>query len=106
MTETQYRAKLTRKLRVLLPGCFILQNAPQLNQGIPDLLILYCNRWAMLEIKLAGDSHIQPNQEYYVDFFNEMSFASFINPENEEDVLSDLQRALRFVRKARIPQPK
>jgi hypothetical protein len=102
MNEAIYQTKLTKKIKDLLPGCVIIKNDPRYMQGVPDILILYNDKWAMLEIKLSGDAEIQPNQEYYVGVLNDMSFASFINPSNEEDVLGDLQHALGAVRKARV----
>jgi hypothetical protein len=77
-----------------------MKNDPSEMQGIPDILILYNNTWAMLEVKMAHDSDRRPNQEHYVRTFNNMSFAAFINPDNEEDVLNDLQSALRYTGKA------
>ncbi|MET0786941.1 MAG: hypothetical protein ABWY25_09560 [Paenisporosarcina sp.] len=94
MNESQYQTKLIKKIHDLLPGCYVLKNDPRFAQGIPDILILFNDKWAMLEIKMSGDASVQPNQEYYVELFAEMSFASFINPENEEDVLYALQHAL------------
>lgn len=91
MTETTYQKRLINKLYKRFPGCFIVKNDPAENQGIPDILILFRNMWAMLEVKLTGTSDKQPNQDYYVGKFNDMSFASFINPQNEEQVLDDLQ---------------
>ena len=102
MTETQYTAHLISKISQLLPGCLILRNDPQYIQGIPDILILYQDRWAMLEVKLSDKEEIRPNQKYYVDFLDEMSFASFITPQNEEEVLYDLQLAFGLIREARI----
>lgn len=90
-SETVYQNELIGKLEVMFPGCFILKNDPTEIQGLPDLLILFGNSWAMLEVKLSATSRTRPNQPYYIDFFNDMSFAAFIFPENEEQVLYDLQ---------------
>lgn len=102
MREATYRRELIKRLKALFPDCYILNNDASSMQGVPDILILYGERWAMLEIKIDSSANIQPNQEYYVKMFGEMSFASFINPETEEDVLRELQRAFRSGRKARI----
>jgi hypothetical protein len=98
---------LIKKLRALFPGCVILKNDTDYLQGIPDLTILYRDRWAVLEVKASADSDEQPNQRYYVEMMNELSFAAFIYPENEEEVLSGLQRQFSARRRpARVPQPK
>lgn len=106
MNEIEYQRKLIKKLQVLIPGSLVIKNDPSFMQGIPDVLVLYRDKWAMLEIKIDGHASIQPNQAYYVKLLGEMSFASFITPETEEDVLHDLQQALGVVRTARISQPK
>lgn len=103
MNEKAYQQKLIHKIESLIPGCVILKNDPQVIQGMPDLLILFSCTWAALEVKLTSDASIQPNQEYYINLLDDMSFASFINPENEEDVLRDLQYAFGLVRQARVP---
>lgn len=102
MLESTYQARLIKKLRDLLPGCFILKNDPNYMQGFPDLTILWKDRWAVLEVKMDADSDMQPNQAYYVSELNHMSFAAFIYPGNEEDVLHDLQRSLSSRRPARV----
>lgn len=104
MNEAQYQRKLVKRIEKLIPGSVVMKNDPQYNQGIPDLLILYGDKWAMLEVKMSANANIQPNQKYYIGVLDEMSFASFINPENEEDVLRDLQFAFGFTREARISQ--
>lgn len=104
MLESAYQAKLIRRLRDLFPGCVILKNDTDYMQGIPDLTILYHGRWAVLEVKASRRSPEQPNQQYYIDQLDHMSFAAFIYPENEEDVLHDLQQALRPRRHARLSQ--
>lgn len=102
MNEIQYQRKLKKKIERLIPGCSVIKNDPQYNQGIPDLLVLFNDKWAMLEVKMSPTSSVRPNQEYYVGMFDKMSFASFIYPENEEDVLRELQHALESSREARI----
>jgi hypothetical protein len=93
MRELEYQRKLIKKIQRMFPDCWIMKNDPNQNQGVPDILILWNNQWAMLEIKISETAHSQPNQDYYIDRFNIMSFAAFINPQNEEQVLSDLQSA-------------
>lgn len=95
MGESDYQSRLIKVLRDMFPGCVILKNDPEYLQGIPDLLILYGDNWAALEVKAYADAPEQPNQDYYVDELNKMSFAAFIYPENEEEVLDALQRSLR-----------
>lgn len=91
MTESQYQAKLIRKLKRLFPGCVVLKNDASYQQGIPDLTLLFNEMWAMLEVKASGSSREQPNQRYFVQQLDAMSFAAVIYPEIEEDVLSALQ---------------
>jgi hypothetical protein len=88
--ESAYRLDLCKRIEKLLPDCVILRLPPDQYQGIPDLLILFEDKWASLEVKMAKDSDKQPNQDFYVELFNNMSFASFIYPDIEEQVLQDL----------------
>lgn len=98
MREGKFQHDLVDKLESLFPGCIIFRANPVKKQGIPDLIILYNDRWAALECKKAKDAPHRPNQDYYVDLMNGLSFASFIYPENEEEVLNALQSALRAER--------
>ena len=93
--ERDFQAKLIKDLKRLFPGCIVLKNDAQYRQGIPDITILYGQRWATLETKRGTKSATQPLQPYYVDRMNQMSFSSFINPENRQEVLDALQTALR-----------
>ena len=102
MRESAYQSRLIKKIERLLPDSIIHKNDPTYTQGIPDLVIYYGNKWAMLEVKASPTSDEQPNQRYYVERLNEMSFAAFIHPENEDEVLSELQHAFGVVRKARV----
>ena len=76
----------------------MLKNDPNYLTGFPDWLILYGPCWAALEIKRSKNSRIGPNQQYYINLANELSYANFVYPENEREVLSDLQQALQFKR--------
>ena len=90
MTENQYQAKLIRQLKIAFPDCVVMKNDSGHQQGIPDLLVLYGNRWAALEVKVSAFAEEQPNQRWFIKKFNEMSFAAFIHPKNEAEVLHQL----------------
>lgn len=102
MLESKYQAHVISKLRDLFPGCIIMKNDSDYLQGIPDITILFRRRWAVLEVKPSAKARNQPNQDWYVQQLNRMSFAAFIFPENEEEVLDALQQALRPRRAARV----
>lgn len=87
--ESGFQDKLSNELKGLFPGCMVLKQDSI--QGVPDLLVLYKDKWASLECKKNARAKKQPNQEYYVDKMNEMSFSRFVCPENKEAVLRDLQ---------------
>jgi hypothetical protein len=101
-SERVYQAALIKRLNALFPGCLILKNDPEYIQGIPDLAIFFNDRWAMLEVKANANSPHRPNQDYYVQMLNEMSFAAFICPSNEQDVICALQQALEPDRNSRL----
>ena len=92
--ERDFQAKLIKELKQIFRGCIVMKNDSSYIQGIPDLIILYRDKWAALEVKKSATAHHQPNQEYYVELMDEMSYASFIYPENKEEVLYELQQAL------------
>ena len=94
MRETDYQQQLKKKIKALIPGAIVLKNDPNWLQGFPDFTILYNDSWATLEIKKEKNAPLQPNQDYYVNKTNDMSYSAFIYPENEKEVLDELQRAL------------
>jgi hypothetical protein len=94
--ERNFQSKLISRLYEIFPEAIVLKNDANYLQGFPDITILYGNRWAVLETKREKISHRQPNQGYYVKTLNDMSFSRFVNPDNVEEVLSELQEAFRF----------
>ncbi len=88
--ESGFQDRLIKTLEALFPGCMVFK-MDQI-QGIPDLLVLYRDKWASLECKRSAKAKRQLNQEYYVGKMNEMSFSRFVSPENKEEVLDELQQ--------------
>ena len=88
--ERKFQKELIKELKTELPGCMVLKNDPNYIQGIPDLLVLYKEHWAALECKRSAHEKPRPNQPEYVEQMDGMSFASFIYPENKEEVLNGL----------------
>lgn len=86
MLESQFQSKLIKELKKLFPGCIVMKSDSGYLQGIPDLLILFNDKWAALECKQHAGAKKQPNQEYYVGKMDEMSFSRFICPENKEEL--------------------
>lgn len=96
--ENSYQYDLIRRIEALLPGCIVLKNDEQYLQGIPDLTVLYGPYYALLEVKRSVREmmHPEPNQDYYLRRVTEMhGIAAFIYPENEDEVLDEIQRAFK-----------
>ena len=91
MLENKFQAKLIKEVKSIFEGCIVMKNDSGYIQGIPDLLVLHKDKWASLEVKKNGTAKRQPNQEYYVDRMNEMSFSRFVSPENKDEVLDELR---------------
>ena len=91
--ERDFQRELIKELERRFPGSIVTKLDSSHIQGIPDLLILYEDRWATVECKRDKKATRQPNQRLYVDKMNDMSFSRFIYPENREEVLSELQQA-------------
>ena len=95
MLENKFQANLIKDLKNEFEGCIVMKNDASYIQGIPDLLVLYKDKWASLECKKTANAKKQPNQEYYVGRMNEMSFSRFICPENKEEVLDELRKTFK-----------
>ena len=104
MLENKFKTNLIKEIKERLPGCMVLHLDPNEKQGIPDLLVLYNDKWAALEGKKSANATHRPNQDYYVDLMNEMSFAAFVCPENRKEILDELQFTLKSNRRTCIPR--
>jgi hypothetical protein len=93
--ENDYQGKLIKRIEKRFPDCFVMKNDEQYRAGTPDLTILHKDRWAVLEVK-RNKSELKnpvPNQEHYVERLNGMGYSAFIYPENEAEVLDEVQRS-------------
>lgn len=97
--ESKFQKEFIDKIKTRYPGSVALKNDSSYIQGFPDWTVLYKDKWAVLEMKKERGAKKQPNQEYYVDKLNEMSFSRFVFPENADEVLEDLD--ILFKRKGR-----
>ena len=104
--ESNFQKELKKELKDIFKGCIVTKLDPNDIQGIPDLLILYKKQWATLECKKSAGAKKRPNQTYYVDRMNQMSFSRFICPENKEEVLDELQQAFKTRRRSRVSRSK
>ena len=91
--ESGFQDGLIKDLKAMFDGCMVFKMEQR--QGIPDLLLLHQGQWAALECKQHAKAKHQPNQDYYVDKMNEMSFARFVYPENKQEVLDELYQTFQ-----------
>ena len=90
--ESQFQKDLMDEIKAKYPGCVVLKNDSGYIQGFPDWTILYKDKWAVLEAKREKNAKKQPNQPYYVEKLDGMSFSRFVYPENKDEVLRDLAK--------------
>lgn len=102
MLESEFQRRLIKEIKDKLPGCMVLKNDANYIQGIPDLTVLYRDKWAFLELKKERKASRRPNQPYYIDRANEYAYGAIVSPENKEDILRELQQALQPRREARV----
>lgn len=92
MRENSFQKDLIKEIKEMFPGCVVLKNDSEYIQGIPDLTILYRDKWVTLECKKSPNEIHQPNQDYYVSKLRNMSYSAFIYPENKNDILVEVSK--------------
>ena len=95
MKENKFQSDLIKEIKERFDGCIVTKLDSAHIQGIPDLLVLYKDKGATVECKRNSKASHRPNQEYYVNKMNEMSFSRFVYPENKEAVLDELQQSFK-----------
>lgn len=98
MLENKFQAKLKKELERRFKGCIVMKMDANAIQGIPDLIVLFNNKWASLECKKTAKASRRPNQNYYVELMNNMSFSRFVYPENIKEVLNELEEFFKDVK--------
>ena len=95
MLESEFRKafleEVQNRIDPLNKGFLFFLNASNAFRSFPDIVILGSHKWAALEFKKSKRASHQPNQEYYINKLNEIGYASFVYPENAEEILNDLE---------------
>jgi hypothetical protein len=89
--ESRFQRELIEEICGMFEGAIVMKLDSSYRQGVPDLLVLFHDKWATLECKKNAGAHHQPNQDWYVDQMDRMSFSRFVFPENKEEVLRELR---------------
>ena len=98
MRESEFEFHVVKRLERSFPGAINLKIFPGYIQGFPDRIVLWNDRWAAYEVKKHQNAHKQPNQDYYINLLDRMSFGAYVYPENEEDFFNEIQRAFESIR--------
>ena len=93
MLESKFQKHLISKIKERYPRAVILKTDPGYMRSIPDLIILHDNNWVALETKTHSNANQQPNQSFWIIHLNDMSYASFVNPSNIEEVMYEVERS-------------
>lgn len=93
--ERKFQKNLIKEIKEKFPNCIVCKMDANYIQGVPDLLILIGNTWASLEVKRDQHAPHRPNQDYYVNLMNNMSFSRFIFPQNKEKVLNEMESTFK-----------
>ena len=106
MKESTLQKSVIDDIKSRLPGAIVLKNDANYIQGYPDLAVHYKGMVALLETKRHENSSKRPNQEFYISNANECGgFARFINTENKDVVLDELERTFKTQRITRFSKP-
>lgn len=100
MLERTFKKRFREKLIAMKPDIEIFEPNPTQRRSSPDMLLFDgipdeenpIQVWAALEFKASKNSSHRPNQDYRVSRLSKKGYASFVYPENEMEVLDELEK--------------
>lgn len=96
-SESAFRTSFINKLKSLSPDIMVEFADPKKVNGIPDLIIFFREKYARIETKRSSTASKRLHQEYYINLFKSQGiYATFLTPENEEEVLNELRRYFKI----------
>lgn len=88
--ESTFEKEFCKALRQTLGERYTYTFKLTAAKGIPDRLILYKDKYALLEFKQYKNAKKQPGQETWVGHFDNLAYAAIVYPENAEKVMQDI----------------
>lgn len=94
--EKKVQSRLIKYLKS--KGCYVIKTQIDgrglVPVGCPDVIALYEGWWGAFECKGSAKAPFQPLQEYTIEKLNNWSIALVVNPDNIEEVISQLEKML------------
>ena len=92
MLEREFKRQAISRIRGRFPKLDLdFIDTKPFNRSMPDTFIIGPFVWAALEFKRSKDAPHRPNQDYHILRLNKKGYATFVYPENLEEVLNDLE---------------
>lgn len=92
MLEASFKVKAKQEIMKRFPDLDLdFINSGINDRSMPDLFIIGPNFWAALEFKRKKHSSHRPNQDHHIARLNKKGYATFVYPENLEEVLNGLE---------------
>lgn len=92
MLESEFKNYTKKRIMDRFPNLDLdFINTKPYHRSMPDVFIIGPGVWAALEFKRFEDSDYRPNQEYNILRLNKKGYATFVFPENLEEVLDELE---------------
>jgi hypothetical protein len=90
--ESEFKKQVKQRIRERFPNLDLdFINTKPYNRSMPDTFVIGPWAWAALEFKRSALAAQQANQDYHIERLNRKGYATFVFPENLEEVLDDLE---------------